>query len=91
MKARLTGDNKRIDGKMSFTPGNSGSPTLYIHGGVLVASGLFNTSYNDRHGNPSLNKSPFIIGFPMIGSHLNKKYAASFNEVREAHKLGRCK
>lgn len=45
MKAKLTADNIYIDGKMTFTPGNSGSPTLYVDESGLRASGLFHKYY----------------------------------------------
>ena len=90
MKAKLTADNTYIDGKMTFTPGNSGSPTMHIDNGVLRASGLFHKYYNDLKGKPSLNSNPDIVGFPAIGSNLKQKNQKILNEITESLKYGRC-
>ncbi|MEK6772622.1 MAG: serine protease [Bdellovibrionota bacterium] len=90
MKAKLTAGDTNINGKMTFTPGNSGSPTMYIDKGVLFASGLFNSSLNDSQGKPALNKSITIVGFPKIGNSLMKNNPKILNEITNSLKTGRC-
>lgn len=90
MKARLNAKSMFINGKITFTPGNSGSPTLYTKNGRLSASGLLSSSSTDSNGKPSLNKSVEIIGFPSIGRDLNINNPSVFKDIVSSIKSGRC-
>lgn len=90
MKARLNAKSMFINGKITFTPGNSGSPTLYTKNGRLSASGLLNSSSTDSNGKPSLNKSVEIIGFPSIGRDININNPNVFKDIVSSIKSGRC-
>jgi ankyrin repeat protein len=71
MKARLKGGDMDVNGPITFTPGNSGSPTLYLHNNsLLVASGIFHGYSNDDKGNPLINREPAITSMPAVGRDL---------------------
>lgn len=90
MKARLTSESMFVNGKITFTPGNSGSPTLYTKNGRLSASGLLISSSTDSNGKPSLNRSVNIIGFPGIAKNLNVNNPNVFKDIVSSIKSGRC-
>lgn len=93
MKARLK-DIKafEVDGNITFTPGNSGSPTVYLHDkSTLVASGIFYKSGNDEKGNPLINRMPSIRSMAAIGDDLRSRHGKVFDEIKQALTDGKCK
>ncbi len=84
MKTKLKDNGYFVDGKMTFTPGNSGSPTLYLKDDALVASGLFNKYSNDSDGKPSLNTKPTVISMATIGASLREKNSQTYKEISDA-------
>jgi Trypsin-like peptidase domain len=91
MKARLTPGKSYMNGKMTATPGDSGSPTLYLHGDVLVASGLVSDTDVNSEGKPIINRTPHILILPIIGRDLKDKNPSVLKEVTISMSSGRCK
>ncbi len=91
MKAKLQDKGYFVDGKMTFTPGNSGSPTVYLKDNALVASGLFNKYSNDSNGQPSLNTKTTVISMPTIGASLREKNSQIYQEISTALTAGVCR
>lgn len=90
MKAKMRTANSYVQGRMTFTPGNSGSPTLYLKNNLLTASGLFNKYSFDSHGEAVLNSSPRIVGLPAIGSDLKLKNRSVLDDVIKSFQTGQC-
>jgi len=90
MKAILSENSAYVNGKMSFTPGNSGSPTMNLKNSTLTASGIYSKGGHDSSGNAKLNGSPKITSMPTIGAALKQKNPALLKEILNSLRTGKC-
>ncbi len=91
MKSVLSPNGARLEGKITFTPGNSGSPTYYLDGGRLWASGIAAEVGFDSNGDAKINSKPRMINFPTIKDDLIQKNPTLLKEIVSSIKSGQCK
>jgi len=90
MKSELYEASGYINGAMTITPGNSGSPMMYAQSNRLIASGLAVGGGQDSNGVRELNSTKRILGLPEVGIDLNEKSPALFDEIRKSIATGQC-